>query len=225
METVTTNLIIDEAAEFLCLSREEVLENIVKMKNELHKDWNRANPTSIEELKTFYNEHPLHFYNVIDFDTWSDAQNVRVPFGKVEIKTAFDYGCGGGKTAVFLGDRKISVDVCDLDIRLRDFTVWRMKQRNYAVDVVELDSLKPIKKQYDLITCVDVLEHMINPLEMMTQFREHAKYFYCTALKPKAISQHLNMWDQDRIIDVMKAIGWNAIWLAGDEGRGFFERG
>jgi len=224
METVTDNPIIDEAAEFLNLSRLEVLENLIKMKNELHKDWNKVNPSNLSSLNDFYMTHPLHFYNVLDFDTWSDAQIPKIKFDGLGIKTAFDYGCGAGKTAVHLGEKGISVDICEMDPLLRDFTTWRMQKRKFSIGIVSLDSFKPIKKNYDLITCIDVLEHMINPLEMLTQFREHAKYLYVTALKPKAISQHLNMWDQERIIDIMKAIGWSPIWLASDEGRGFFER-
>jgi 2-polyprenyl-3-methyl-5-hydroxy-6-metoxy-1,4-benzoquinol methylase len=110
-----------------------------------------------------------------------------------------------------------------MDDLLIEFTVWRMQKRKHSVGIVTLDSFKPIKKNYDLITCIDVLEHLINPLEMLTQFRDHAKYLYITALKPADISQHLNMWNKDRIIDIMKAIGWKPIWLAADEGRGFFE--
>ena len=222
-DTNIKSKVIDEAAEYLKISREMVVREIETMKSELHKIWNSNRPQTIEELKKFYNEQPLHFFNVLDFNTWSDAQYPKVNLIEYGIKTAVDFGCGCGTTAVYLSDLGIQTDVAELSEPLRKFAVWRLRKRGYTTNEVSLANMMPLKKKYDLVTCIDVLEHLINPLEMVYHFAQHAKYFYATALKPQDMSQHLNLWPREKVIDIFIDLGWKPIWLAQDEGRGFFE--
>jgi 2-polyprenyl-3-methyl-5-hydroxy-6-metoxy-1,4-benzoquinol methylase len=225
------HIVIQESAEFLTVTKEYVRLQIEEMKASLHKIWNSMSPNDIESVTRFYTSNPLHFYNVIEFNTWSDAQ--RPPIlegvtkgGKIRLKSALDFGCGCGTTAIFLselGESGIQVDIADVNTQLQNFAKWRLDRRGYKSEIVSLLGFKPIKKHYDLITCLDVLEHLTNPLEMISHFREHADYVYLTALKPAKISQHLNLWDSERIIDIICAIGFEAMWLAPDQGRGLFK--
>ena len=215
--------IITDAIEFLNIDRNEIEKKISEMENTLHKIWNNRNPQTYIDILNFYQTEELAFYNVIQFNTWSNAQKPSISFKKFPIKTALDFGCGGGTTALYLAEQGYEVDICDVNSKLVEFTKFRLNKNGYQCNIIPLDKFKPLTKNYDFITTIDVLEHVLNPLELIIHFRKHSKYWYSTALKPSQISQHLCLWDNEKIIDIIKSIGWNPIWLAGDEGRGFFE--
>ena len=217
------NPIIDEASEFLNMKREYIVAKIYEMENNLHKIWNQRNPQTYSEIIDFYKKEELHFFNVLQFNLWSNAQMPFVDFNKYPIKTCFEFGCGIGTTALLLAEMGFEVDIADANIKLVEFTKFRLNKRGYKCNIINIDKYKPLEKSYDLITTIDVLEHVLNPIELMVHFREYSKYWYVTNLNPAKISQHLCLWNNDRIIDIIKAIGWNPLWLAEDSGRGFFE--
>lgn len=224
-ETKVDHKVVDEAAEYLGVPRAQVIVRMAEMKATLHKVWNATNPDSLDALRKFYSgENPLHFYNVLEFNTWSDAQYPRVDFVKYGIQSAFDYGCGCGTTAVHLVENGIKkIAITELSDSLRKFAIWRLKKRGVEPEVVAVKDFRPLSKRYDLITCIDVMEHLPNPMDMMYHFSKHCKYFYSTALKPADISQHLNLWPKERIIELLAVFGFKPLWLAADAGRGFFE--
>jgi 2-polyprenyl-3-methyl-5-hydroxy-6-metoxy-1,4-benzoquinol methylase len=223
-DTNVKSHIIDEAAEFLGTDRDYVVKKIAEMKAILHKIWAKKNPSSLDALRKFYNEEPLHFFNVLDFNTWSDAQYPPVDFREYNIKLALDYGCGCGTTALALLDKGVEeIAIAELSEPLRNFAIWRLNKKGIKPLVIEVKDFRPLDRHFDLITTIDVLEHLPHPIDMVYHFAKHARYLYSTALKPQDMSQHLNLWPKEEVVKLFEILGWRALWLAKDEGRGFFE--
>jgi SAM-dependent methyltransferase len=89
-----------------------------------------------------------------------------------------EYGCGVAPVtawarARFPGWRYTLVDVPS---PMLDFARWRFR----GVPSVEarepgLGSALPLVRSYDVITCLEVLEHVINPLEVVRHLADHLK--------------------------------------------------
>lgn len=215
--------IITDAMEFLKINKNEIDLRIKIALGEKLKIWYELNPQNIIELYDYYDNNEVSFYDTLQFNTWSNAQKPFVDFKKYPIKTALEFGCGCGSTALYLAEQGFEVTIADINEMMLDFTSFRLNKYGYNCNKLDLSELKPLKTNYDLVTTIDVLEHVINPLELIIHFRDYCKFWYSTALKPKEMPEHLGLWKNDKIIDIIKSIGWNPIWLAGDEGRGFFE--
>jgi len=217
------NSIFVDAMEYLGLSQSELEQKINIAKSEKMKIWHDLNPQNISQLTEYYKNNEMSFFDILDFNTWSNAQIPIYDFSKLDIKTCLDFGCGCGSTALHLAKQGYEVSICDLNNLMTEFTLFRLQKYGFDAHIVDLSELKPLKTNYDLITTIDVLEHVFNPLELIIHFREYSKYWYSTALKPKPMPEHLGLWKDETIIDIIKSIGWSPLWLASDEGRGFFQ--
>jgi len=215
--------IIADAMEYTGLTEDGIYDKIEISQKELHKKWIEKDPQTYFEILNFYQNSEIGFYDILQYNTWSNAQKPFIDITKYDIKTVLEFGCGCGQTALILAGQGFEVDIADVNNLMTGFTFFRLKKNGYKCNIVQLDKYKPLTKNYDIITTVDVLEHIINPFEMIIHFREHSKYWYSTALKPIKMAQHLCLWENDKIIDIVKAIGWQPVQLSNDEGRGFFK--
>ena len=75
-----------------------------------------------------------------------------------DLKTALDYGGGGGRDSIILANLGYQTTYCDL---LNGFTPWvekRFSARNKPVEIVDVRDLG--ERRFDVINCMDVLEHI-----------------------------------------------------------------
>ena len=89
-----------------------------------------------------------------------------------------EYGCGVAPVTAWVRPRfpRWRYTLVDLPSPMLAFARWRFR----AVPNVEglepgFGSDLPLRKAYDVITCLDVLEHVINPLEVVRHLVEHLK--------------------------------------------------
>jgi 2-polyprenyl-3-methyl-5-hydroxy-6-metoxy-1,4-benzoquinol methylase len=89
-----------------------------------------------------------------------------------------EYGCGVGPVTAWLHRRFPGwrYTLVDLPSPMLEFARWRFRSAgNVEFREPGLGSDLPLRRAYDLITCLDVLEHVINPLEVVRHFVAHLK--------------------------------------------------
>lgn len=74
------------------------------------------------------------------------------------IKNALDYGGGGGKDSILLARRGIEVTYCDFLSPMTEFVAKRFELRK--LDVKLIDARDLTDERFDLINCMDVIEHV-----------------------------------------------------------------
>jgi SAM-dependent methyltransferase len=89
-----------------------------------------------------------------------------------------EYGCGVAPVTAWLRPRFPAwrYTLVDVPSPMLDFARWRF--RSFAnVEALEpgLGSDLPLARQYDAIACLEVLEHVINPLEVVRHLTAHLK--------------------------------------------------
>ena len=89
-----------------------------------------------------------------------------------------EYGCGVAPLTAFLRPRfpDWRYTLVDLPTPTLEFARWRFRAHaNVEFKEPGLGSDLPLSAAYDVITCLDVLEHVVNPLHVTRHLVEHLK--------------------------------------------------
>lgn len=164
-------------AKGVTMTREEALQRALDKQR--HKDlWFRRDRGSIDEIRQFYQE--------------ADVYPFRQPFNKrrggyrwyldlvqhVPRPSILEYGCGSAILTEYLlhhrPDARFSV--ADIPSTTLEFVKWKQRTLRMPYQILTIgegpDGI-PLRADYDLIICQDVLEHTPNPLEIVTAFADH----------------------------------------------------
>jgi 2-polyprenyl-3-methyl-5-hydroxy-6-metoxy-1,4-benzoquinol methylase len=89
-----------------------------------------------------------------------------------------EYGCGVAPVTAWLRPRfpRWRYTLVDLPTPALEFARWRFRDHpNVEAVSPGLGADLPLARGYDVITCMDVLEHVVNPLEVVRHLVEHLK--------------------------------------------------
>jgi len=187
------------------------------------KRWDRINPKTVAEIDRYYADDPYLIPNLVDFNMNSAGTHFPNPehFGKKVL----DFGCGIGYTGEWLAHHGKEVTFADVKTRAFIYTQGRVENQafEHAPRFIELHSgLLELTETYDAIFCIDVIEHIVNPIEMLWHFHEHLTKggkLYITNLEAKHDDihrQHL-IYQPPQILDIMKLFGFTheggAVWV------------
>ena len=114
-----------------------------------------------------------------------------------------DFGCGVGSHGIYCAQHGARVHLLDVDGPLYQYAQWRAAQRGLHMRFLPVDAkLKP--ENYDVVLCLDVLEHMAHPVEALERITATLKpgglLFLEASLMIKPTSGHFTMsvrrWQQ-----------------------------
>ena len=61
----------------------------------------------------------------------------------------------------------------DISGKTFDFGKWRIKKYNYSINTIDIHDETPLEKNYDAITCFEVLQHVVNPEKTLLHMIDH----------------------------------------------------
>src|SRR5262245_33540654 len=114
---------------------------------------------------------PLHQINPLRLD-WIDR------VAKLRDKTALDVGCGGGILAEAMARRGARVTGIDLSDKALKVAQLHLLETRLAVDyeaVSAEDLAKRSPRSYDVVTCMELLEHVPDPASTVRACAELAR--------------------------------------------------
>jgi SAM-dependent methyltransferase len=99
-----------------------------------------------------------------------------------------EYGCGVSDMGILLSMHGAKVTCVDLDTKRLDFVLWRYKRRGLPVQIQRVQSTEDRPKleesAYDLVILSEILEHVRDPLELITSVHASLReggLLFCTA--------------------------------------------
>lgn len=144
--------------------------------------WRQEQPRDASGLGNYYRALGGHYLaNQVAFalDTW-DSHCPPIPDG---VRSILDYGCGSGVSALSAVTRGVhEVHLLDWPTVGRNFAVWCLERYGVRPVVHDPPALRPEFPAVDMITCIEVIEHLVNPLEVLHAFSSRCRYLWVSHL-------------------------------------------
>lgn len=107
---------------------------------------------------------PLNYARAAVFARWKGLRDV------------LDFGCGIGTGSICLASVGCEVHSADIAIELLTFAEYRFRKRGVRARVIDLGSGEcPNKRYYDMVVCLDVLEHIPNQLAKLRELSSYLR--------------------------------------------------
>lgn len=141
--------------------------------------WDRKPRTGETDYRSFYAETDYFILRQMYYHRNQCFHVVAASMRRVGREGDFcEYGCGVAPVTAWLRPRFPSwrYTLVDIPSPTLEFARWRFRRfPNVETKEPGFGSDLPLTRMYDVITCLDVLEHVINPLEVTRHLVEHLK--------------------------------------------------
>lgn len=205
------------AMEFLGVNRAE----FDKLAHDYHPKslqvWDEIEPRCFCSLRDFYREMgDNHLASQVNFamQTWDSRCHDLMK----RARSLLDYGCGIGASGLWAylnGAEKVYL--YDLDTRALDFAIWNYRRYGFEPVVERVETCSVSLPKVDMIVCIEVIEHMLNPIETLFEFHRASGNLWITHLlvDPEVeakdpFKEHLKILPGVRqMIPIMNTIGFH----------------
>ncbi len=166
-----------ELSEYTGLPREEVLARCLDAVAAQRRMWHEAPRESADSVVAFYDQCDAYIYELL---WWHALEQGEAPIWNARLldiarragaSTYLDFGAGIGTNAILLSRAGLDVTIADVSSVLQRFAEWRLRRRGLAARAIDLKHATLESERYDLISAVDVLEHVPDPLATLEQLR------------------------------------------------------
>ena len=167
------------SAYYRGLSRQEFWIRYAIGRMEAAKLWGRKPRSTEADYRAFYAETDYFVLRQMYYHRNSCFHWVAAPMRRRGREGDFcEYGSGVAPVTAWLRPRfpRWRYTLVDLPSPMLEFARWRFR-RSPNVEALEpgLGSDLPLVRSYDVITCLEVLEHVINPFEVVRHLVGHLK--------------------------------------------------
>jgi len=162
-----------------------VLDRMARGKDEFTQRWMQlgVNVTDRAQVEAFYNQQFVEAYELADWHAGRTNGTPPLSYAHAahvartrHLKAALDFGSGIGTGALCLLDAGCDVDCADIATDLLRFVEHRVTSRGRHVHPIALtDGETPRVAHYDLITCFDVLEHVVDPKAKLVELESYLR--------------------------------------------------
>src|SRR5258706_12210574 len=169
--------LVREAAEFLGLSLTDGWHRFRGAGERFRQEWERnvADPADAHTLTRFYNHSDTELFELIEWHASDQIHYRTLIVGDYAARRpgrAFlDYGSGIGSDALVFGQTGFEVTLADISDILLAFAAFRCRRRGFTVRTLDLKREQLSSNSYDVVLCLDVLEHIPAPLTTIRDVR------------------------------------------------------
>jgi SAM-dependent methyltransferase len=142
-----------------------IQEKTLKYHDLTREEWRKKNPTTWEEKTAFYQQTSSYIYELTEWHR-------RDPINKLLLSTraegtALDYGCGTATLSLLGQIEGKSIHAYDIPSVTFEFAKSRLRRHGLECLICET----PKREAYDTVICVDVLEHLQDPMQMLKDLK------------------------------------------------------
>jgi mycofactocin glycosyltransferase len=147
--------------------------------SELRAEWERIvkrdDPASIDR---FYDESHAHLFELMWWHSLAEDQTplayvLALDFARRRPgRRCLDFGAGVGSGAILFAEHGFEVALADISSPLLRFAEWRLAQRGVSAQIIDLKTARLPTNTFDLITTMDVFEHLRDPLAAVDQLAD-----------------------------------------------------
>ncbi len=157
-----------ELSEYFGISRAESLRQCENAVAESKREWEASPRQTPEQIKDFYRSTRSYIFEHV---WWHATDKVLASAGleilnyalKRGIKTYLDFGAGIGTNALVFASGGFNTTLADISTPMMDFARWRLQRRGIKADFIDLNRQRLPDNEFDLVTMIDVCEHLLSP--------------------------------------------------------------
>ena len=198
----------------------------------LKREWeDKVQPADHRSIERFYDESQAMLYELMWWHTLSDdasplAYVLALRFAQQHGCLSYlDFGAGVGSGGILFARHGLQVALADISSSLLRFSAWRLGSRKLSAQYIDLKLSGLPSQAFDVITAMDVFEHLSEPVEAVEKLWKALKpggflYARISAEPDEERPQHI-VQDFEPTFDRMRALGlvevWRDEWLWGHQ--------
>lgn len=164
--------IIAELCRYTHIDDPEVIQRrCIQALSDIKGEWGSGvtcqDPQTIER---FYDQSQAMIYELMWWHTLSDDNSplsyvVAMELAKGQGCSHFlDFGSGVGSGAILFAHHGFDVTLADISSRMLQLCRWRMEQRGFTGDYLDLKVTSLPDDAFDIVCAMDVFEHLADPV-------------------------------------------------------------
>jgi 2-polyprenyl-3-methyl-5-hydroxy-6-metoxy-1,4-benzoquinol methylase len=215
-----------------CDNTDEVQHRCVQAVATLKGEWQaQVNPADRQSIEQFYDASQTTIYELMWWHTLCDdlsplAYVTALRFAQQQgCQRYLDFGAGVGSGGILFSRHGLAATLADISSTLLGFSQWRLETRQLPATYIDLKAQELPHQAYDLVTAMDVFEHLVDPLQTVEQLWDALKpggflYARISAESDADRPQHI-VQDFAPTLARMQALGlvqvWQDEWLWGHQ--------
>ncbi len=163
---------IEEIMEYTGESPQVVCDKISHSNGEAVKEWQSLEPYTREDIAHFHTQTRRKIYSLTGTCDYLAVIREKTLRTMVVGETLLDFGGSHGHFSLAAAQKGLNVTYADIGLEVRDFVKWRANKRGIKINFAPIEDNKCVftDHKYDYIVCLDVVSHLPNLSQYMSDF-------------------------------------------------------
>jgi 2-polyprenyl-3-methyl-5-hydroxy-6-metoxy-1,4-benzoquinol methylase len=231
-QDLQASLLAELGAYTHCDNTAEIQRRCVHAVTTLKGEWQaQVDPADRQSIEQFYDASQTTIYELMWWHTLCDDLSplsyvTALRFAQQQgCQHYLDFGAGVGSGGILFSRHGLAATLADISSTLLGFSQWRLETRRLPATYIDLKAQRLPRHAYDLVTAMDVFEHLVDPLQTVEQLWDALKpggflYARISAESDEDRPQHI-VQDFEPTFARMQALGlvqiWQDEWLWGHQ--------
>jgi mycofactocin glycosyltransferase len=140
-----------------------------------------VDPRDRQSVEQYYEESQaamfeLVYWHALEWDASPLAYVTALCFARQRgCRTCLDFGAGVGSGGILFARHGVELTLADISSPMLRFSQWRFDIRRLSAQFTDLKSRALPKSAFDMVTAMDVFEHLFDPAKVAEQISESLK--------------------------------------------------
>ena len=148
----------------------------------LKKEWqHKVAVGDRKSIEQYYDESQTTIYELMWWHTLSEDSSPLAYVTALEFaqqqgcRHYLDFGAGVGSGGILFARNRLEVSLADISFPLQRFSQWRLEKRKLSAQFIDLKADRLPSRAFDMVTAMDVFEHLVDPVETIDQLSDALK--------------------------------------------------
>jgi 2-polyprenyl-3-methyl-5-hydroxy-6-metoxy-1,4-benzoquinol methylase len=222
-QNLSESLLAELGSYMGCADMAEIQRQCVHALATLKGEWHeKVNPGDRQSIEQFYDVSQATIYELMWWHTLGEdnsplAYVMALHFARQHgCQRYLDFGAGVGSGGILFARHGLEVTLADISSTLLGFSQWRLALRGLPAASIDLKVGSLPDSSFDLVTAMDVFEHLVDPVETVERLWGTLKpggflYARIHAESDEDRPQHI-VQDFGPTFERMRALGFVEVW-------------
>jgi 2-polyprenyl-3-methyl-5-hydroxy-6-metoxy-1,4-benzoquinol methylase len=222
-QNLSESLLAELGSYMGCADMAEIQRQCVHALATLKGEWHeKVNPGDRQSIEQFYDVSQATIYELMWWHTLGEdnsplAYVMALHFARQHgCQRYLDFGAGVGSGGILFARHGLEVTLADISSTLLGFSQWRLALRGLPAASIDLKVGSLPDSSFDLVTAMDVFEHLVDPVETVERLWGTLKpggflYARIHAESDEDRPQHI-VQDFGPTFERMRALGFVQVW-------------